>query len=171
MRTKKESGSSKDFPRGDYEWTNHGAPYHRGHPLPECMPSYPRALYATRSDVTSLDWSNHGCPPGRTCLVMQVSFATETPVLLSSRCKPTELPVLVDRFANPELRTLRPPNLRPALSSATDLLFRWNFSWVIPWLSIDYTLGHRPLATTTPDTDTIDHIPLYRFQGAKKEFT
>ena len=38
-----ESGSSKDFPPDDREWTNHGLPRHRGQPLPGCMTCFPRA--------------------------------------------------------------------------------------------------------------------------------
>ena len=42
-----------------------------------------------------------GCPARRPGLVVQVSFSTESPVLLAGGCKSSELPVLVDWIADP----------------------------------------------------------------------
>lgn len=40
-------------------------------------------------------------PPGRSGLVVRVPLPSETSVFLSGRSESTELPVLVNRFANP----------------------------------------------------------------------
>lgn len=54
----KESGSSKDFSYSDHEWTNYGPLHHHEQPLPEYMPSCPRAWQV--ADVVDLNWSTHG---------------------------------------------------------------------------------------------------------------
>lgn len=67
--------------------------------IPKQRDASPKSLTVTTEGESVVPLP--GCSARRPCLVVQMSFSTESPVLLACRCKSSELPVLVDWIADP----------------------------------------------------------------------
>ena len=127
--------------------------------------------------------------------MVQMTLSMETPVFLTSRCKSSKFPVLVNRIADPvnswviadsivcnihqdNLKVLvsrilidpvRVNNSETSQLSASTLLSNRPLAalelqlgdTLVCGLTIHDTLRNRPLATTPPNTDTVNHITLF----------